>query len=133
MALGSRIKERREELKWTQDVLAQKAGISKGFLSDLENAKRSIRAEKLLDLARVLGVSIDYLMTGEDPEQPYSKDIEIPASLAEFADQEGLGFRKVMMLLKMRQQIVAHRSTSDRHPSDDFDWRKFYESVEAFL
>ena len=51
MALGERIKARRIELGWTQDVLAQKAGISKGFLSDVENGKRSIGAETLLDIA----------------------------------------------------------------------------------
>ena len=133
MELGARIKTRREELQWTQDVLGQKAGISKGFLSDLENGKRGISAEKLLDLARVLGVTLDYLMTGDEAEQPTPKDIEIPSSLAEFASQEGLGFRKVLMLLKMRQQILAHRSANDRSPGDNFDWRKFYESVKGFL
>jgi transcriptional regulator with XRE-family HTH domain len=133
MELGARIKARRDELKWTQDYLAGKAGISKGFLSDLENGKRGVSAENLLDIARVLNVTLDYLMTGEEAEQPTPKDIEIPASLAEFADREGLGFRKVMMLLKMRQQILAHRSTTDRGPGDNFDWQKFYESVRAFL
>ena len=37
--VGERIKKRRVELGWTQDQLCQKAGISKGFLSDLENDK----------------------------------------------------------------------------------------------
>ena len=63
--VGERIKKRRLELEWTQDQLAQKAGISKSFLSDLENGKRSVGAENLLDIARALGVSIDFLMTGE--------------------------------------------------------------------
>lgn len=133
MELGARIKARREELEWTQDVLGHKAGISKGFLSDLENGKRGISAEKLLDLARVLSVTLDYLMTGDEAEKPTPKDIEIPATLAAFADKEGLGFRKVLMLLKMRQQILAHRSADDRTPGGNFDWRKFYESVKAFL
>ena len=62
--VGDRIKKRRNELGWTQDVPAENAGISKGFLSDLENGKRSVGADKLLDIGRVLGQSLDYLMTG---------------------------------------------------------------------
>ena len=133
MQLGARIKARREELQWTQDVLGQRAGISKGFLSDLENGKRGISAEKLLDLARVMGVTLDFLMTGDEAELPTPKDIGIPASLAAFAEKEGLGFRKVMMLLKMQQQILAHRSADDRSPGGNFDWQKFHESVKGFL
>ena len=133
MAFGERIKARREELGWTQELLAQRAQLSKGFLSDVENGKRSIRAEKLLDLARELSVSLDYLMTGTAAEGPIPKDIEIPATLGQFAEQEGLGFRKVLMLLKMQQQIVAHRSGIDRAPAVAFDWRRFYDSVKGFL
>ena len=55
-SVGERIKKRRLELEWTQDQLCQKAGISKGFLSDLENSKRSVSAENLLDIARALSV-----------------------------------------------------------------------------
>lgn len=133
MKVGSRIKARREELGWTQDLLGQKAGLSKGFLSDLENNKRGVSAEKLLDLARVLGVTLDYLMTGDEADRPCPTEIGIPTSLAHFAEREGLGFRKVLMLLKMRQQILAHRSATDREPGDDFDWQRFYESVKGFL
>ena len=66
--VGDRIKQRRNELGWTQDVLAEKAGISKSFLSDLENGKRSVGADTLLDIGRVLSLSLDYLMTAKEPE-----------------------------------------------------------------
>ena len=51
-SVGDRIRERRKQLGWTQDVLVRKAGISKGFLSNLENSKRSVGAETLYDLFR---------------------------------------------------------------------------------
>ncbi len=86
--VGERIKSRREELGWKQDDLATKAGISKSFLSDLENGKRNVGADKLLDIARALNLSLDYLMTGEDAEKPKktSRGLQIPKPLAEFAD-----------------------------------------------
>lgn len=134
MALGSRIRARRMELGWTQDELAQKAGISKGFLSDLENGKRGTGADTLLDLARVLAVSLDFLMTGTaSMQQELQKEIEIPAALAEFADSAGLSFRQTLTLLELQRQIIAHRSTSRKEDSGKFDWAKFYQSVREFL
>jgi transcriptional regulator with XRE-family HTH domain len=130
--VGERIKKRRAELTWTQDQLAQKAGISKSFLSDLENGKRSVGAENLLDIARALGVSIDFLMTGEaSKDQP--AEVPIPASLARFAAEEGLSFRQTLMLLEMQQQILAHRSARKKDMLDAVDWRKFHEAVKEFL
>jgi transcriptional regulator with XRE-family HTH domain len=132
MGLGERIRDRRTELNWTQDVLAQKSGISKGFLSDVENGKRSIGAETLLDVARVLGLSLDYLMTGQDAED-HAKEIEIPPALARFASEAGISFRQTMMLLAMQRQIIAHRSATKNRQLDEVDWRRFYESVKVFL
>lgn len=133
MSLGGRIKARRVELGWTQDVLARKAGISKGFLSDVENAKRSVRAATLLDIARVLSRSLDFLMTGDAMDKTYPKEVEIPASLAAFAEQEELSFRQTLMLLDIRRRILAHRSTRGKEALDQFDWQQLYESVKDFL
>jgi len=130
--VGERIKTRRAELGWTQDQLGQKAGISKSFLSDLENGKRSVGAENLLDIARALGVSLDYLMTGE-ASQDQQAEVPIPASLARFAAEEGLSFRQTLMLLEMQQQIVAHRSAKKKDGLESVDWRKFHEAVKEFL
>ncbi len=130
--IGERIKRRRVELGWTQDTLAQKAGLSKSFLSDIENNKRKVGADKLLDVGRVLGLSLDYLMKGE-ATPPEREEIPVPASLASFAGEEGLTFRQTLTLLEMRQQIVAHRSTTKKEDLEEFDWRKFYEAVKEFL
>jgi transcriptional regulator with XRE-family HTH domain len=133
MAVGKRVKARREELGWTQETLAARAGISKSFLSDIENGKRNIGAETLLDLARVLGRSLDYLMTGDAGEATDAAEVEIPASLARFAADASLTFRQTLALLDMRRQILAHRSSTDREPLDQFDWARFFESVKEFL
>jgi transcriptional regulator with XRE-family HTH domain len=131
-SLGSRIRDRRIELRWTQDVLAEKAGISKGFLSDLENNNRSVGAERLLDLARVLGVSLDYLMKGEVTVAA-QEQIIIPQRLADFAKQIALPFNETLTLLEMRRQIIAHRSMTRSENPEDFDWERFYKSVKDFL
>jgi transcriptional regulator with XRE-family HTH domain len=137
MTVGERIKARRDELAWTQDDLANKAGISKSFLSDLENGKRNVGADKLLDIARALSLSLDYLMTGKNAakkETPELKaEVQIPTALADFAAEEGISFRQAIALLEMQNQIIAHRSSTKKGTLEKVDWQKFYEAVKEFL
>ena len=131
--VGERIKTRRLELGWTQEQLCQRAGISTGFLSDLENDKRSVSAENLLDIARALSLSLDYLMTGKASEEEQPTEVAIPVSLAKFAAEEGISLRQTLMLLDMHKQILAHRSAKKKDGLEAVDWRKFYEGVKEFL
>ena len=62
---GDWIKAVRGQRNWTQEQLAEAAGISKGFLSDIENDKRNISSESALKIADALGISLDYLLRGE--------------------------------------------------------------------
>jgi transcriptional regulator with XRE-family HTH domain len=128
--VGERVKSRRLELGLSQDALAEKAGISKSFLSDLENNRRSIGAETLLDLGRAMSVSLDFLMTGEASEDQANK--EIPAALARFAAEQGLSVRETMTLLDVQERIMASR----RRPKaklEQADWKALYEAVKKFL
>jgi transcriptional regulator with XRE-family HTH domain len=134
--LGERIRERRTDLKLTQDDLATKAGITKGFLSDVETGKRNISAQTLLDLARVLGLSLDMLMKGEDiqPSTGESGEVQIPAPLVELARRENLSFVQALILLDMQRQIIAHRSLGEKPLDlDAVDWQKFYEKTKDFI
>jgi transcriptional regulator with XRE-family HTH domain len=131
-SIGDRIKERRTELGWTQDQLAQRANLSKGFLSDLENDKRGVGAETLHSIARALGTGVDELMTGgSTPKQ--ASEIRVPASLSQFASAARLSFSEVMALLDMQRQIIAHRSNDRDDDLERVDWRRFYERVKEFL
>lgn len=131
-SVGERIKQRRLELGWTQDQLCAKVGLSKSFLSELENGKRSVSASNLLDIARSLTVSLDFLMTGK-ASQEQQAEVPIPSSLARFAAEERLSFRQTLMLLDMQKQIVAHRSAKKKDGLEGVDWQKFYEGVKEFL
>lgn len=133
--VGQRIRARRDELGWKQDKLADEANISNSFLSDLENGKRSVGADKLLDIARALSLSLDFLMTGEDSAKAKgaAAEVQIPTKLAQFAQEAGLTFRQALALLDMQHQIIAHRSSTKKDDLDTVDWQKFYEAVKEFL
>ena len=63
MPLGDRIKQRREELGWSQRELAQQAGVPQPTISDLERGRqKDVTTTYARRLARALGVSIDYLV-----------------------------------------------------------------------
>jgi len=130
--VGERVKQRRRELGLSQDALAQRAGISKSFLSDLETGKRSLGAETLLDLARAMGLSLDYLMTGKESRKQ-KPEVKIPASLATFAAKEGLSMRQALTLLHMQEQIIANRKSAKRDDLEEVGWPAFYQAVKKFL
>ena len=128
--LGDRIKTRRLALGWTLDRLATAAHVSKSFLSDLENGNRkSAGGNYLKQIATAMSMSLDHLISGT-PESSSDADVQIPASLAAFAKVENLSFSQTLMILKLRQQVVAFRNESG---TDDFDWKPFYEAVKPFL
>jgi len=130
--VGERIKERRQQMGWTQEQLAEKAGISKGFLSDLETGTRNVSAEYLLKIAQALKVTLDFLMKG-DSSKLKTSEVQIPARLSDLAKQQHLSFAQTLMLLDMRLQIKAHRSNTQTDDLEKFDWERFYEAVKQFL
>lgn len=129
--VGERVRKQRTQLGWTQEQLAQRAGISKSFLSDLENGKRSIGAETLLDLGRAVGVSLDYLMTGESSTDEVHQ-ATIPSALASFAAEESLSIRDTLTLLHLHEQIAATRKGAGKR-QESVNWRDFYAAVKRFL
>ncbi len=63
--IAQRIMEQRKRLGWTQETLAEKSELSPQFISYAESGKRAMRPENLLKISAALGVSADYLLTGE--------------------------------------------------------------------
>jgi transcriptional regulator with XRE-family HTH domain len=65
MGLGERIKVRRGELGLTQLQLARALGVTPQHISVIEKEKRSPSLDSLAKLAQELGVTTDFLITGE--------------------------------------------------------------------
>lgn len=60
--LGTRIAQRRVELRLSQKELANQAGISVTYLCELERNKRFPSARICVDIANALHVPMDYLL-----------------------------------------------------------------------
>lgn len=70
--IGSRIKNKRLELKLTQEQVSREANITTFYLSKIENGKSTTTLETLAILAKVLNVDLGYLVSGTSKiEQQY--------------------------------------------------------------
>lgn len=63
--VGKRIMQRRKKLGLTQEALAEMSDLTTQFVSYAESGKRAMRPENLMKMAAALGVSTDYLLTGD--------------------------------------------------------------------
>lgn len=127
--VGQRIRQLREQQRMTLEQLAGRCGMSKGFLSDVENGNRGLRPESLLRVAQALGASVDYLMTGEEPETPLAAPVVIPRELAAFAEQEGLSYAKTVELLAAHNSVVARRDKKGTPTLTLDEWRRLYDAI----
>ena len=60
--IGKRIKERRLELKLTQEALSEAAGIGIQHMSKIENGNTKLSLPCLIALANALNTTVDYFL-----------------------------------------------------------------------
>lgn len=64
--MGARIRARRESLKMSREELAKKLCVTAKTISNIEYGEKGMTLKNLYRLKQVLGVSIDFLMDGDD-------------------------------------------------------------------
>ena len=73
--MGQRIAQRRKELHFTQEQLAEKMGVSLQTISCIELGKKAIRPENLTNLCVHLEISADYILSGRRTETQMSETV----------------------------------------------------------
>ncbi len=66
--IGRRIKKLRLDRNFTQQALADAGGLTKGYLSKIENSNTSPPVSTLINLAKALGVGIDSIFSSEEQQ-----------------------------------------------------------------
>ena len=69
MDIGSKIKSMRMEKQLTQEELANRCELSKGFISQLENNLTSPSIATLIDILEILGTNLREFFNEIDPER----------------------------------------------------------------
>ena len=67
MHIGQKIKERRQELQWSQRELSERMGYNNhSTITRIESGKVDVPQSRIVKFSEVLGVSIAYLMGWEE-------------------------------------------------------------------
>ncbi|MCU1287420.1 MAG: transcriptional regulator, family [Acidobacteriales bacterium] len=123
--LGQTIRFLRQGKGWTLSDLSDKSGVSKAYISDLENAaagKPNIQYAYAIAVA--LEVTIDELLENAKPKQPRSKrkETDLPPGLAELQRELNLSETDVEML--------AQINFRGSRPKDKEGWRFLLEAIK---
>lgn len=132
VALGRRIKSARLSRGMTAKDLASAARVSPSYLSEVERGASAISTEKLVRIARCLGVSLEFLLEGRS-EEPPGGDVRIPAALSDAAEQLNLSYAATIRLLEGRESLIARRSRREGREWEPQDWIDFYNRVKNYL
>lgn len=64
--MHARIRQAREEMGYTREKFAEKLDVSVSYLAELERGRTGISVKLLIKVCKVLGLSADYIIFGED-------------------------------------------------------------------
>ena len=116
------------------EALAERAGVSKSFLWEVERDRSGISGERLLKVANVLGASLDYLLRGQrSAGMDEARSVEIPRELSEFAEEHHLTYGQTLALLEIDRSLVARRRRAGPVHMSKQEWERLYRGVEPFL
>jgi transcriptional regulator with XRE-family HTH domain len=117
----------------TQEQLAARSSMSKGFLSEVENDRRNLSSKILLNIAIELGATVDYLLTGATPRHEAPKTIEIPVELSRVAEERHLTHSETVGLLEAYSSLIARRNPQGARRYTENDWRELHDALKPFL
>ena len=125
MSLAKKIREERKKAGLTLDELAEKAGLSKTYLWELEQDEDGVKrpsADVVLKIANALSLTIADLM-GLPTVKVQKETVSLPKSLIEFRDQQQLMGNK---LSDKDLRELAGMSFRGGQPRTAEDWFAVY-------
>lgn len=108
--IGAKVKQARLAKHMTQQQLAEAAGISISFLSNIENGKQSMNLRVLISISDALNVSADRLIR-DIPSSASLISQEIESELASCTQKEQEAILQLVQLMK--QSITGLKNSQD--------------------
>lgn len=75
LEIGNRIRNIREELKYSRETFSEAINISESFLSQIERGEKSISLKTLMSISSHTGFSTDYILFGDESNNSTIKKI----------------------------------------------------------
>jgi transcriptional regulator with XRE-family HTH domain len=142
--IGQRLRARRVELGLTLAEVAEKAGLSLPYVSNLERGRGNPTLEALGALARALDIPLASLLGENGPMEPLQVVLaSAPPSLVQFSRSpdfietvKELADRQDQSEEAMRQKLLVGMASSPQRSSGDpteDDWRRILDAYSLIL
>lgn len=86
--LGEKIKRERVHNRLTQEMLAEMAEITSSYVGQIERGERKVTLSKLVRIANVLNVSVDYLLSDTIDMIEDDLQIEVKNAMNNMAEKD---------------------------------------------
>ena len=86
--LGEKIKRERVHNRLTQEMLAEMAEITSSYVGQIERGERKVTLSKLVRIANVLNVSVDYLLSDTIDMIEDDLEIEVKNAMNNMAERD---------------------------------------------
>ena len=123
--IGQRIRFLRQGKGWSLSDLMEHSGVSKAYISDLENASAGKpNVQYIYSIATALGVTLDELLEDATPKgkQRRRRTEDLPPGLAELQQQLQLSDDEV--------ETLAQINFRGNRPKDAEGWRFLLEALK---
>ena len=124
--LGARLRDLRTGRGWTQDDLARRTGLSKSYLSRIEDGERQPSLASLLSLAQAYGIALASLFT--EPTQEKRPGAVLRAASLPLQEGNGLSYTPLSSLERtanmqpIRVTVSARREGGEMYVHDGEEW-----------
>lgn len=133
IALGQRIRARRNELGWSLNTLGRRSELGASYLCDLERGMVGASVDSLMRISGAIGIPIDQLVAGESDRPNHAEIVQLPPHLHRWALTANVPYRHATCLYWCARTIVSNRAKPDAGALDEWDWAKFYEVLKPWL
>ena len=86
--LGEKIKRERIRNRLTQEMLAEMADITSSYVGQIERGERKVTLSKLVRIANVLNVSVDYLLSDNIELTDDNLQVEIKNAMSNMEEKD---------------------------------------------
>ncbi len=145
--LGERLRARRRSLDLTIAEVAERAGLSLPYVSNLERGRGNPTLEVLTSLADVLGIPISQLVGTDDAEGVVDSDelqlASLPTSLARFSrspdflrEVRNLAEHRDESFEELRQRVLLGMAAAPRRSNGEptpADWQRLLDAYTMIL
>lgn len=124
--LGTRLRDLRTGRGWTQDELARRAGLSKSYLSRIEDGERQPSLASLLSLAQAHGVALASLFAA--PKEENRRGAVLRAGTLPPQQGNGLTYaplsrpERAANMQPIRVTVPAQRPGGEMYQHDGEEW-----------